>query len=111
MVRKDAQAQLFSIISHFPYSSLLIVPKLVELLSKSDENLPVEERLTHDQLKGCLYLLRGNSMQESLMIKQNWQVISSLWPALFKCQHFEKPTIQLLLDSIFVKNNKDFDSF
>lgn len=50
-------------------------------------------------------------MQESLMIKQNWSVISSLWPALFKCQHFEKPTIQDLLDKIFVKTNKDFDSF
>lgn len=45
------------------------------------------------------------------MIRQDWKTISSLWPVLFKCQHFEKPTIQDLLDKIFVKTNKDFDSF
>ena len=59
MVRKDAQSQLFSIVSHYPYSSLLLVPKLVTLLEKCDESLPEENRLTHDQLKGCLYLLKG----------------------------------------------------
>ena len=111
VVRKEAQTQLFSIMSHFPYSTLIIVPKLVELLNRSDESLAVEVRLTHDQLKGCLYLLRGNSMQESLMIKQNWHVISAIWPALFKCQYFEKPSVQDLLDKIYVKTNKDFDSF
>ncbi len=111
VVRKDAQSQLFSIVSHFPYSSLVVIPHLVEMLAKSDAKLPESERLSHDQLKGVLYLLKGNSMQESFMIKQNWQVISSLWPTLFNCQHFEKPSIQELLDSIFVKTNKDFDSF
>ncbi len=111
VVRKDAQSQLFSIVSHFPYSTLVLIPRLVDMLAKSDEKLPEGERLSHDQLKGVLYLLKGNSMQESLMIKQNWRVISSLWPTLFKCQHFEKPSIQELLDSIFVKTNKDFDSF
>lgn len=50
-------------------------------------------------------------MQESFMIKQNWSVISRLWPAIFKCQHFEKPSIQDLLDNIFVKTKTDFDSF
>ncbi len=45
------------------------------------------------------------------MIRQDWHTISSLWPVLFKCQHFEKPSIQELLDKIFVKTNKDFDSF
>ena len=63
VVRKDAQSQLFSIISHFPYLTFLVVPKLVEMLNKSDEKLPESQRLTHDQLKGCLYLLKGNSMQ------------------------------------------------
>ncbi len=59
VVRRDAQTQLFSVLAHFPYSTLKIVPMLVELLQKSDQALPEESRLTHDQLKGCLYLLRG----------------------------------------------------
>lgn len=60
VVRKDAQTQLFSVLAHFPYSTLRIVPQLVALLEKSDQALPEEARLTHDQLKGCLYLLRGS---------------------------------------------------
>lgn len=110
MVRKDSQSQLFSLISHYPYSSLIIVPKVVELLNRSNE--PDEsKRLGHDQLKGCLYVLSGNNFQDSLMIKQNWKVIGSIWPALFKCQQFEKPSVQALLDKIYSKADKDFDSF
>jgi proteasome activator subunit 4 len=105
-VRKDSQTQLFSILSHFPYSSLLIVPKIVNLLKKAEKN-----ELTHDQLKGCLYLVRGNGMQETMTIKQNWEVISALWPILFKFQQFEKPSVQALLDKIYLKTNKDYDSF
>ena len=110
VVRKDAQTQLFTVMSQYPYSNLIIVPKIVEMLNRS--NLAEsEQRLTHDQLKGCLYLIRGNSLQDSLMIKQNWNVIGTIWPAFLKCQDFEKPSIQALLDKIYYKANKDFDSF
>jgi hypothetical protein len=105
-VRKDSQSQLFSLLSHFPYSSLLIVPNIVSLLQKAEKN-----ELTHEQLKGCLYLIRGNGMQETMTIKQNWDVINALWPILFKFQQFEKPSIQALLDKIYLKTNKDYDSF
>ena len=114
IVRKDAQTQLFSLLGHFPYSSLLIIPKLVDMLNKcnlasaSDQEA---QTLDHEQLKGCLYLLSGNNSNESFMVKQNWQVISALWPALFKCQRYEKPSIQALLDRIYYKANKDYDSF
>ena len=106
VVRKECQTQLFSILSHFPYSSLLVVPKIASMLNKSSE-----KEITHDQLKGCLYLLRGNSVQESIMIKPNWKVLGIIWPAIFKCQHYEKPSIQTLLDKINFKTNKEFDSF
>ena len=106
VVRKEAQTQLLSVLSNFPYSTLRIVPRLSELLEKNNQQL-----LSHDQLKGCLYLLRGSNTQESIMVKQNWQVLSALWPVVFQCQHFEKPSIQALLDKIYIKTNKEFDSF
>lgn len=45
------------------------------------------------------------------MIKQNWHVIGTIWPVFLKCQDFEKPSIQALLDKIYYKANKDYDSF
>ena len=110
VVRKDAQSQLFSLLSHYPYSSLILVPKIVDLLNRCSET-DETKKISHDQLKGCLYLLKGNNVQDSLIIKQNWNVISAIWPALFKCQDFEKPSIQNLLDKIYMKANKDYDSF
>ena len=110
VVRKDAQAQLFQLMSHYPLSYLVVLPKLVSLLNRTIQSNE-EDRLTHDQLKGCLYLLRGNNVQGSFMVKENWPVLQAIWPALFKCQHFEKPSIQDLLNKIYAKINKDFDSF
>jgi proteasome activator subunit 4 len=111
VVRKDAQTQLFTVMSQYPYSNLIIVPKIVEMLNRSNLLDTDSNKLTHDQLKGCLYLLRGNNIQDSLMIKQNWNVIGIIWPAFLKCQDFEKPSIQALLDKIYFKANKDYDSF
>jgi hypothetical protein len=117
IVRKDAQGQLFSLLAHYPYSSLLLGPKIVNILDKSrmldSKETPSDDTQVHDhdQLKGCLYLLSGNSVNESLMVKQNWRILNTVWPSLFRCQQFEKPTIQTLLDRIYYKANKDFDSF
>lgn len=112
IVRRDAQSQLFSLLAHFPYSTSVIVPGLVGLLRAHNEETDAEAKSArHDQLKGCLYLLLGNSVQDSLMIKQNWSILSVLWPQVFKCQSFEKPTIQSLLEKIHAKTDKDFDSF
>lgn len=112
VVRRDAQSQLFSLLAHFPYSTSVIVPGLVDLLRAHNEETDDEAKSArHDQLKGCLYLLLGNSVQDSLMIKQNWSILSVLWPQVFKCQSFEKPTIQTLLEKIHAKTDKDFDSF
>ncbi|RNA03229.1 proteasome activator complex subunit 4B-like [Brachionus plicatilis] len=108
-VRKDAQSQLFSFLSHYPHSNLVIVPKVVAMLNKCNTN--DESKLTHDQLKGCLYIISGNNYLDSLMIKQNWSVLNQLWPVLLRCQSYEKPSVQALLDKIYVRLDKDFDSF
>ena len=111
VVRKEAQTRLFSLLSHYPYSSQIMVPKIVGLLKRCCRETPESERLTHEQLKGCLYLLKGNNLQDSLMVKQNWSILAEIWPALFRCQHFEKPSVQALLDKIYFNANKDHDSF
>lgn len=108
-VRKDAQSQLFSFLSHYPHSNLIIVPKVVDMLTRC--NLKDETKLSHDQLKGCLYIISGNNYLDSLMIKQNWSVLNQLWPVLLRCQSYEKPSVQALLDKIYVRLDKDFDSF
>lgn len=112
VVRRDAQSQLFSLLAHYPYSTSAIVPGIVSLLrGYNEETDDALKNAKHDQLKGCLYLLLGNSVQDSLMIKQNWNILSVLWPQVFKCQSFEKPSIQTLLEKIYAKTDKDFDSF
>ena len=108
-VRKDSQTQLFSLLSHYSYSYLIIVPKIIEMLKRCDSTDGT--KLSHDQLKGVLYLLSGNNYQDSLMIKQNWKVLSEVWPVLLRCQNYDKPSIQTLLDKIYLKLDKDFDSF
>lgn len=112
VVRKDAQSQLFSLLAHFPYSTTVIVPWIVDILHSYNNEVNDEAKnAKHDQLKGCLYLLLGNSVQDSLMIKQNWSILGALWPEVFKCKSFEKPSIQTLLEKIYLKTDKDFDSF
>ena len=105
-VREKAQKYIFVIFSHYSYSSRTIVPKLLKLLKQSEEN-----KLTHDQLKGCLYLIDGDPETKTLLIKEDWQIISQLWPILFKLQKFEKPSIQYLLDRIHLNICDNFESF
>ena len=102
-VRKEGQAQLFNLLAHYPYAYLVLTPKIKSLLTN--------ENINHDALKGCLYIIKGNSLQSSFMVKQNWNIISELWPALFQCKYYEKPSIQKLLDNIFENTNKNFDTF
>jgi hypothetical protein len=111
VVRKSAQTQLFVMLSHYPMSWEHVLPKLIESLSKTSVNTPQDQQLTHDQLKGCLYILRGNIMSESFVLKKYWQALCSIWPVLLKCQSYEKPSIQTLLDKFYDKTSRSFDSF
>lgn len=103
-VRERAQKYLFVMFSHYSYSSRVIVPKLIDLLKR-------KTKITHDQLKGCLYLIIGDSNGKSLSIKEDWQILSQLWPLLFKLQQFQKPSIQYLLDTIHLNICDNFESF
>lgn len=110
VVREEARTQLFSVLSQYPYSAFTILDKIIAILNKGSSSSK-EDQLTPEQLEGCLHLIKGNSNQTSLLIRQNWQIISKIWPALFKCKHFEKDSIQLLLDDIYSNTNENYDSF
>ena len=101
-VRATAQKHLLSFLGQYKCSFNLLVPKLIKLLRNSEEN-----KLTHDQLKGCLYLIES----DSFAINENWSCLSGLWPLLFKFQKFQKPSIQQLLDTIHIKICDNFESF
>ena len=110
IVRNDARTNVFFLMGQYPYSALCIVPKLVHVLKKTNDEKE-SNKLSKEQLEGCLLLLNGNSMQASLLVKQNWRIIGKIWPALFKCKHFEKEKIQKLVDNIYTTTNENYESF
>ncbi|CAF0997060.1 unnamed protein product [Brachionus calyciflorus] len=105
IVRDEARNQLFELIGQYQYSSLTILPNIIRFLNKTDKKITIE------QLEGCLLLLKGNNLQNSMLIKQNWFILGKLWPSLFKCKYFEHDMIQKLLDKIYFSANLSFNSF
>ncbi|RMZ98657.1 proteasome activator complex subunit 4B-like [Brachionus plicatilis] len=107
VVREEARTQLFELLSQFQYSILTILPNIVKFLNKTH----TDKKISTEQLEGCLLLLKGNSIQTSLLTKQDWYVLGKLWPSLFRCKHLENESIQKLLDNIFSSANLNFNSF
>lgn len=106
LVRLDSQNQLFTVMSQYPYSNLTVVSPIVNILSQCNTLLKNDDKMMQCRLKGCLYIL-----ENSLIIEQNWDVISAVWPALLKCHDFEKQSIQNLLYSIYQKGYMGLNSF
>jgi hypothetical protein len=107
IVRQEARVHLFELLAQYPYSAMTILPNIVKFLNKTHN----DKKFSKEQLEGCLLLLKGNNNQTSMLIKQNWFILSKLWPALFKCKFFEKDTVQKLLDKIYFNANLNFNSF
>ncbi|XP_076659583.1 proteasome activator complex subunit 4A [Halictus rubicundus] len=99
-VRLEAQSHLFLALRHFHYSYMFIVPEIIEILQKD-----VEEY--HDAHKGALYILVSPS-QESMIMKCNWQVLRSLWPALVLSKVSEKLSVVRLKETLVQTVNKCF---
>jgi proteasome activator subunit 4 len=106
IVRLDAQNQLFTLMSQYPYSNLTIVSTIVQMLNRCSFNQEKAKALAHNQLKGCLYIL-----ENSLITEQNWDVISEIWPALLQCQDFDRSSTQLMLYNIYNKGYMGLNSF
>lgn len=107
IVRDEARTQLFELLGQFQYSTLTILPNIIKFLNKTH----TDKKFTKEQLEGCLLLLKGNTLQTSMLIKQNWFILGKLWPSLFKCKYFEHELISKLLDKIYFNANLSFNSF
>ena len=84
-VRIKGQDILSKGIKHFSHSYQLLVPRLLELLKKTDE-------VSHEQFKGALYVILG-VQGKSILTKHSWDVFAQLCPAVIEASHSEKPSI------------------
>ncbi|CAF3971108.1 unnamed protein product [Rotaria sp. Silwood2] len=101
-VRRQAQTYLFTMLSRFFFSHQLILDRIIELLTKSNE-------VDHDEIKGCLYILLGN---ETIFLpaKHSWAILEKLWPAIACTKHAIKLSTQNLINCIMEKINKRFNT-
>ncbi|KAG7204017.1 hypothetical protein KM043_001879 [Ampulex compressa] len=91
-VRSMAQEVLFSAISHYPFSYPVIVPYLLEILAKDTEE-------HHDAYKGVLYILFG-PVHHPFIVRRDWKLLRSLWPAIILAKTAEKPSVIRLRDNL-----------
>ena len=88
-VRIQAQSILSKALKLFPYSYNAVLDQVLPLLRPG-------EQVSHEQFKGALYIV----LQNQLLVKHNWRLQSSLWPALVSSEHNEKPSVTALIKSI-----------
>ncbi|CAI2354209.1 unnamed protein product [Caenorhabditis sp. 36 PRJEB53466] len=89
--RSKAQAILLAKLREHPYSYKKIVNDILAFLEPGNG-------VSHEQLKGALYLLIDGKKQ-SLMLRMEFEQQAKMWPALVKVQHSEKPSIIALLET------------
>ena len=84
-VRIKGQDILSKGIKHFSHSYHILVPRLLELLKKTED-------VSHEQFKGALYVILG-TQGKSILTKHSWEAFAQLCPALIEASHSEKPSI------------------
>ncbi|GLH02190.1 Proteasome activator complex subunit 4 [Gryllus bimaculatus] len=99
-VRARAQGKLFTAMDIFPYSYVILIPKLLENLKK---NTLIE----HEQFKGALYVLLGRK-QNPVVARHDWYVLNSLWPAIVRAHPSEKISVIRLLENLVDVVHKQF---
>uniref|UniRef100_A0A8R1I1B4 BLM10_mid domain-containing protein n=1 Tax=Caenorhabditis japonica TaxID=281687 RepID=A0A8R1I1B4_CAEJA len=101
--RSKAQSILLAKLREHPYSYKKIVNDILAFLKPNED-------VSHEQLKGALYLLIDGKKQ-SLMLRMEFEQQAKIWPALVKIQHSEKPSIIALLETaqnIIVDNYESY---
>lgn len=101
-VRQKAQETLNSYFGHFSFAYRLVVPPILQLISKgSDSN--------HESFKGALYVLLGKRGR-SILTVSDWETVRTIWLAVVDAKHSEKPSILKLLGAIREKVSKYFET-
>ncbi|GAB6022437.1 hypothetical protein CHUAL_006550 [Chamberlinius hualienensis] len=103
-VRCMAQWVLGECFFRLPFSYRAILPQLQNLI----ENVST---LSHDKLKGLLHVLLGDQHSYCLLARREWDVLLKLWPIVIKTPISDRPSTNLLLDSIVNRVRKHMDTF
>ncbi|XP_071649143.1 proteasome activator complex subunit 4B [Temnothorax longispinosus] len=91
-VRSKAQASLFSAFKSLPYSHLLVMPRLIDILGRDTEE-------HHDAYKGVLYILLG-PQPAPIITQGDLNIVTSLWPAIVLSKPSEKLSVIRLKQNI-----------
>ncbi|XP_054011040.1 proteasome activator complex subunit 4B-like isoform X2 [Hylaeus anthracinus] len=99
-VRSQAQSSLSRALQHLSYSYTFIVPQIIDILKKDAEE-------NHDAYKGVLYILFG-PQQDPIIMKRDWKMLRSLWPAIVLSKTSEKLSVIRLKENLVETVNKHF---
>ncbi|XP_043255483.1 proteasome activator complex subunit 4A-like isoform X1 [Colletes gigas] len=99
-VRSQAQSSLSHAFQHLLYSYKLIVPRLLDVLKNDTEE-------NHDAYKGVLYIL-FHSKIDPIIMKRDWNMLRSLWPAIVLSKTSEKLSVIRLKEHLVEIINERF---
>lgn len=86
-VRMLAQTRLYWLLSHYPFSYRELVPVLTAQLAQGGDG---DE--WHAKHKGIMYMMLG-PRSSPLLVKQDWELVRDLWPAVLNAPLSEKPSM------------------
>ncbi len=79
LCRSRAQALVFDLLLGHDNSYKMLVDQTLELLSSEK----TQEEVSHEELKGALYILMGsNTINTSTILREDWENMLKIWPAL-----------------------------
>jgi proteasome activator subunit 4 len=100
-VRCKCQSLLSDALFAFRHSNRLLLPLLLDKLQHKDS-------VSHEQLKGSLYILQS---EKCLYLSHcYWDTISLIWPAIVQADHSEKSSISTLMSNLVKRIMEKFNS-